>query len=77
MPVLEGGEAIVHEDVPLVALHTIFLLVDNGVAAAFLQGSGSKLVTVERGAFERDEDTAFGAVAAVGRHHGVLAIKFI
>lgn len=69
---LEGHKGIVDKDIAAIAVDSIFLLVDNGVVAAFLQGHGSKLVAVERRTFQGDEDTALGTVAAVGGHYRML-----
>ena len=63
---LVGGEGVVHQDIPAIALGRVFLFVDHGIAATFLQGGGGKLIAVKRRALQGKEDGPLRAVAAVG-----------
>ena len=74
---LEGGEAVVHEDVTPVALLGILLFVHNHIGAAFLQSHAGKLVAVKRGTLQGEEDAALGTIAAVGGNHRVLKVNLI
>ena len=63
---LQGLQAVVHQEVAWVAFGQVLRVVDDGAGAAVLQGLGGKGVAVERLAPEGDEQGACGATAAVG-----------
>ena len=64
-------------DQDITRIHCHFLLIYDGIGAAFLQSLGSKLVTIERATFQCEKDTALRTVAAIGRDAGMLLIELI
>ena len=74
---LEGDETILYKDDSLIALLGILFFVYYCIGTAFLQGHGGKLVAVERGTLQSQEDTALRTVAAVGGNHRVLQVNLI
>ncbi len=74
---LIGGEAVIDKDEAFVVLLSVFLLINNGITASFLECALGEFVSVERRTFQRDEDTSLRAVAAVGGHLRMLQVKLI
>ena len=74
---LVGDECVIDENVTPVIRLCVFLFVNDGIAAAFLQGCFCKPVAVERCPFQGDEDTSLRAVAAVGRHDRVASVNSV
>ena len=63
---LQGGEAVVGQYIPIVVGDGILRFVDDGVRTALLQCFSGILVAIERGTFQREEDGTGWTVAAVG-----------
>ena len=63
---LIGGQRVIDQDIPAVALGDIFLFVHHGIGTTFLQGIGGKLVSIKRSSFQGEEDGTLRTVAAVG-----------
>lgn len=61
----------------MVSLRSILGFVDDGVSASGFEGTGGKSVSVERFAFQGDEEGIFGAVAAVGSDAAALQKQLI
>ena len=69
--VLEGLEDIVDKNHPCIA-GSHFCTVHNGIGTSVFKSLGSKVIAVETGAAEGEEERAFGAVAGIGRHQRML-----
>ena len=67
-------QAVGHQDIARVSLRTIGRIVHHGIGASLLEGCFGKTVAVKRSPFQGYEDTAFGAMAAVGGHHLLLPV---
>ena len=74
---LEGGEAVLYEDVALVALLGILFFIYNHIGTAFLQSHVGKLVAIKRCALQSQEDAALWAVAAISGNHWVRLVNLI
>ena len=74
---LEGGEAVLYEDVALVAFLGILFFINNHIGTAFLQSHVGKLVAIKRCALQSQEDAALWAVAAVSGNHWVRLVNLI
>ena len=74
---MQRFQAVVNQNVAAVAFRGVFLFVDYGVCAALVESLRRECVAVERRAFQREEERAFGAVAAVGRNHRMLGEDFV
>jgi hypothetical protein len=73
--VLIGLQTILNKDKTAILGH--LRIVYDGVGATFLKCSFGILITIEFLAFECEEDTAFGAVAAIRRDARMLLIEFV
>ena len=65
---LERQQAVVGQQVTVVARHEIFGFVDDGVGTSAFQCLGGKGVAVKCVSLQGNEEGAFGAMTAVGRH---------
>jgi hypothetical protein len=53
------------------------VLVNDGISTSFLQSLYGEFVTIERFAFEGEEDTSFGTVTTVGSDTRMLLVQLI
>ena len=74
---LQSVQTVVDENEASVALNDVLRFIDNSISAALLKRSRSKLVAVERSAFQGEEQRTDGAVATVGCNNGVLLKDFV
>ena len=74
---LQSVQTVVDENEASVALNDVLRFIDNSISAALLKRSSSKLVAVERSAFQGEEQRTDGAVATVGCNNGVLLKDFV